>query len=149
MLDPAVTIRLLQTEDVAVLRDVAPEVFDQEIQIDLAREFLEDGRHHLAVALAGTQVIGMASAIHYVHPDKPAQLFINEVGVAPTHQRQGIGRQLLSALLAQGKALGCTEAWVATEPGNEAARNLYGSVGGIEDPQPFVLYSFPLSPQTR
>ena len=86
----------------------------------------------------------MASAVHYVHPDKPAQLFVNEVGVAPTHHRRGIGRRLLVALLARGRELGCTEAWVATEPGNTAARALYSTTGGVEDPEPFVLYTFPL-----
>jgi GNAT superfamily N-acetyltransferase len=53
--------------------------------------------------------------VHYVHPDKPAELWINEVGVAPSHQRQGVGQRLLGALFELGGSLGCREAWVLTE----------------------------------
>ena len=27
------------------------------------------------------QIVGFASAVHYVHPDKPPELWINEMGV--------------------------------------------------------------------
>ena len=83
----------------------------------------------MAVALDGGQVVGMASAVHYVHPDKPPELWINEVGVAPAHQQQGIGQQLLRALFARGRELGCTEAWLGTEVDNVAARRLYAAGG--------------------
>ena len=79
-----------------------------------------------------------------VHPDKPAQLFINEVGVAEAYQGQGVGSRLISELLALGRRLGCTEAWVATEPDNKAARRLYEKAGGQQDSSPFVMYTFPL-----
>jgi aminoglycoside 6'-N-acetyltransferase I len=85
----------------------------------------------------------MASAVHYVHPDKPPELWVNEVGVAPPHQGQGVGKALLRALFARGRGLGCTEAWLGVEPGNEAARRLYAALGGEE--APMVMYSFRLS----
>ena len=78
-----ITIKFLSANDVAVFDRVAEDVFDYPVRLDLAAEFLHDPRHHIAVALDGGVVVGMASAVHYVHPDKPAQLFINEVGVAP------------------------------------------------------------------
>jgi len=139
-----ITVRLLGPTDAAVLERVAADVFDKPVDGALAREFLDDPRHHLAVAIdAEGVVVGMASAVHYIHPDKAAQLFINEVGVAPTHQGLGIGRRLMSELLALGRSLDCTEAWVATEPGNQAARALYEKAGGQEDDVPFVMYTFP------
>ena len=85
----------------------------------------------------------MASAVDYVHPDKAPQLWINEIGVAPAHRRRGVGRRLLDALLAHGRTLGCTEAWLGTEDDNVAARRLYESAGNA--PERFVLYSFPLA----
>ena len=115
------------------------------MRIDLAVEFLNDPRHHMAVALDGGVVVGMASAVHYVHPDKPAQLFINEVGVAPSHQRQGIASELIARLLAHGRALGCTEAWVAADEDNGPARALYAHVGGQEESTKAVIYTFPLA----
>jgi aminoglycoside 6'-N-acetyltransferase I len=88
----------------------------------------------------------MASAVHYVHPDKAPQLWINEVAVAPTHQGQGIGRRLLELLLAHGRTLTCTEAWVLTDDwGNKAAHALYASVGGQPSAEGSVtMYAFPL-----
>ena len=135
---------MLGVDDAALLTRVAPEVFDGPIVDALCGEFLADPRHHIAVATSGDEVVGFASAVHYVHPDKPAQLFVNEVGVAPAWQRHGLARRLLVALLERGRAVGCTEAWVGTEVGNAAARALYRAVGGIEDPEPFVLFTFPL-----
>lgn len=111
---------------------MAPEVFDNPIDPALAREFLNDGRHHIAVAIEDGVVVGFASGVHYVHPDKPAELFINEVGVAPTHWRRGLGRDALAALLAHGRTLGCVSAWVLTDRDNTAAKALYARLGGVE-----------------
>ncbi|HET7233809.1 MAG TPA: GNAT family N-acetyltransferase [Longimicrobium sp.] len=135
-------IRLLGSDDDQVLTRVADGVFDHAVDPSLAREFLADARHHMIVAIDGGVVVGMISALHYVHPDKAAQLWINEVGVAPSYHRRGIARQLLDAMLAHGHALGCTEAWLGTEDTNGAANALYRSTGG--KPEPFVLYSWEL-----
>jgi GNAT superfamily N-acetyltransferase len=140
-------IQILEPGDASVLDRVSPGVFDNPIDPRWAAEFLSDSRHHLAVAIDGDLVVGMASAVHYVHPDKPPELWINEVGVAQTHRAQGIGRQLLEALFQHGRALGCQQAWVATEPGNTAARRLYAAAGGIEAPEPFVMVEFRLLPE--
>jgi len=104
-----VTIRRLGPADGSVLDDVAGEVFDKPVDPALAREFLADPRHHLVVACAGETVIGMATALHYVHPDKPTELWINEIGVAPPYRCQGIGTRLLETLLVHGRAIGCRE----------------------------------------
>ena len=135
-------IRLLGPGDIATLDRVADDVFDEPVNLAWAREFLNDHRHHLAVALDGATVVGFASAVHYIHPDKPPELWINEVGVAPTHHRRGIGRQLLEALFEHGRSLGCGQAWVLTEEENDAARGLYSALGGVEDKS--IMYTFDL-----
>src|SRR5687767_3857571 len=114
----------------AVLGDVAPGVFDDAIEPRLVLEFLSDPRHHLAVAIDSCQVIGFASGVHYVHPDKPAELWINEVGVAPSHQGRGIGKAIMRTLLQHATDLGCRAAWVLTDRSNHAAMRLYASTGG-------------------
>jgi aminoglycoside 6'-N-acetyltransferase I len=139
-------IRVLGPDDEAVLCRGAPGVFDHDVDPSLSAEFLRDSRHHLAVALEAGTVVGFASGVHYVHPDKPAELWINEVGVAPTHQRQGLGRKLLQALFARGREVGCREAWVLTSPANGAAVRLYEAVGGIDMADPPVMFTFRLSP---
>jgi ribosomal protein S18 acetylase RimI-like enzyme len=135
-------IRMLDAGEAAVLDHVAPDVFDHAVDAGWAAEFVADPRHHLAVAIDAGQVVGFASGVHYVHPDKPAELFVNEVGVAETHQGQGIARRLMQTLLEHGRALGCVQAWVGTDHDNTAANRLYASVGGV--PEPFVLYAFDL-----
>jgi len=138
------SIHVLAPGDAAVLGRVAPEVFDEEVDPAYTEEFLADPRHHLVVAVDEGIVVGFASGVHYIHPDKQPELFVNEVGVAPTHHRRGIASELLHALFAQGRAVGCREAWVGTDVSNTSARGLYASAGGGEAPEPFVMFSFDL-----
>ena len=143
----SIEIKLLRRGDEAQLERVAPGVFDDPVDAAAAREFLADERHHLAVAIDGGVVIGFVSAVLYVHPDKARpELWINEVGVAAAHRRQGAGRAMLSALLAMGREAGCSEAWVLTDRANAAAMRLYASLGGEEAPQDAVMYTFRFDP---
>ena len=135
-------IRVLAPGDASVLDRVADQVFDEAVNAAWARELLADPRYHLVVAIDGDTVVGFASAVHYVHPDKAPQLWINEVGVAPAHHRRGMGRALLAALLERGRSLGCSEAWVLTEEDNEPARGLYRALGGVESE--CIMYTIPL-----
>jgi GNAT superfamily N-acetyltransferase len=90
-----IDIRLLGPDDAHVLLDVAEGVFDFPVDPHWTAEFFAGRRHHLIVALDGSRVVGMITAVDYVHPDKAPQLWIDEVGVAPSHQRLGVGRRLL------------------------------------------------------
>lgn len=137
-----IDVRVLGSNDVGVLDRVADGVFDNLVDARWARAFFADARHHLVVAIDDGVVVGMASAVDYVHPDKAPQLWINEVGVAPTHRQLGVATRMLAELLSLGRGLGCTEAWVGTEEDNAPARRLYEAGGGV--PAPFVLYSFRL-----
>jgi len=140
----SLAVKLLQPDEVELFENIASDVFDKEVNMPLVREFLADSRHHIAVALDDNLMVGIASAVHYVHPDKPAQLFINEIAVSAVYRQRGIGSQLLNLLLSRGRELGCTEAWVATAPENTAAQALYERVGGQQNPVPAVMYTFRL-----
>ncbi|WP_293909734.1 GNAT family N-acetyltransferase [Deinococcus sp.] len=129
----AVVIRVLASTEAHLFANVAPDVFDEAPDPRWTAEFFADPRHHLAAALAGDVVVGMASGVHYLHPDKPPELFINEVGVAQGYQGQGLGGRLLDALTAHARSLGCVTAWVLTEAENTAARRLYTKLGGAEE----------------
>jgi aminoglycoside 6'-N-acetyltransferase I len=136
--------RMLGAGDAGVLDRVADGVFDGAIQPQLAQEFLADARHHLAVAIDGDSVVGFVSGVHYVHPDKPPELWINEVAVAPTHLRRGIAQALLRMVFDAGRALGCSQAWVLTDRDNTAAMRLYASVGGDPGTREHVMFDFRL-----
>lgn len=139
-----IEIRALGPDDGKLLLNVAPGVFDDTPKAHLAAEFLNDPRHHLVVAIDFDQVVGFVSALHYVHPDKSAELWLNEVAVAPTHQNQGVGRLMLENMLALGNQLGCRCAWVLTDRANVPAMRLYAAAGGAEAPNPSILFEFEL-----
>jgi ribosomal protein S18 acetylase RimI-like enzyme len=127
-----IEVKILHTGDEPILANVADEVFDNPIDLDFTTEFLADPRHHIAVAIDDGLVVGFASAVHYVHPDKAPQLWINEVAIAPTHRRLGLAKAVMNALFEVGRSHRCTEAWVLTDRENPAAMALYCSVGGTE-----------------
>ena len=141
-----IDIRMLASGDREILNNVAPGVFDNSIDPLLVDQFLTDPRHHLAVAIDDGQLVGFASGVHYVHPDKPSAMWINEIGVAPTHQGRGIGKTILQALLEHAKHLGCHEAWVLTDRSNARAMRLYASAGG-DEPREQMMFTFFLEPQ--
>jgi len=145
----ALEIKLLRPHDAGILAALAPDVFDDPIDVGRAREFLADPRHHLAVAVEDGWVVGFAPAVHYVHPDKPRpELWINEVGVAATHRGRGLGTRLLRAVFAVARGLGCAEAWVLTDRANTAAMRLYAAAGSTEAPTDHVMFTFKLDPGT-
>jgi ribosomal protein S18 acetylase RimI-like enzyme len=127
-----VEIKVLRSGDDEILMHVAEEVFDHPVNAELTKEFLNDPRHHIAVAIDDGWVVGFASGVHYIHPDKPPELWINEVSVSPTHRRRGLGKAVLRALFDVGRAHNCRIAWVLTDRQNIAAMALYSSVGGSE-----------------
>jgi len=125
--------------------NVADGVFDDGLDAAATRTFLDDPRHHLAVAIDDALVVGFASGVHYVHPDKPCpELWINEVGVADAYQGRGIGKLLMQALLDRARGLGCREAWVLTDRDNAPAVRLYESAGGTAT-RDHVMFTFLLA----
>lgn len=138
-----IEIRLLGSEDARVLDTVAGDVFDFAVIPEQAERFLSDPAHFIVVAIDDGVVVGMGSANEYLHPDKPVQFWINEMGVAPAYRRRGIGTRLLARLIELARERGRSEVWLGTEQDNEAARGLYRSLGGAE--KKFVMYTFAAS----
>ena len=133
-------IKVLDRSDLNLILNTADGVFDNPVDKNLASEFLADPRHHLVAAIDDGVMIGFASAVLYIHPDKPPELWINEVGVAPSYQGKGIGKAIIKEMLRLGQDLGCKTAWVLTEKSNEAANGLYKSAGGVGSDA--VMYEF-------
>jgi GNAT superfamily N-acetyltransferase len=140
--------RLASPNDAVLLSTAADDVFDHAVDPSLSAEFLSDPRHHLAIAIDEGRIVGMASGVHYIHPDKAPELWVNEVGVAPSYRGRGVGRRVLGVLLDHGRALGCGEAWLLTDDGNAAARRMYAAAGGRETP-PQIMINFDLEKGAR
>ena len=138
----SVEFKLGSLEDLESIEEAGAMLFDYEIKKQRALEFLGDPRHHIMLAYLRGKIIGMASGVHYVHPDKEPQLFISEVSVLKEYQRRGIGRALIKNICEHGKTLNCTEAWLGVDTSNNAARKAYGAAGGKEEKEPFILVNF-------
>ena len=138
-------IRRLQVGDDALVMRIADDVFDEPVRPDRLAAYLSQSGHFMVVALADGVVVGQCAAVIHRHPDKVTELYIDEVGVSPAFQRQGIARKMLDAMFDIGRENGCEEAWVGTEQDNVAARALYESRkephGSAED---FVMYVYRL-----
>lgn len=124
-----VTIEIVNEDNIHLLDAVAEDVFDEAINPGYLARYVQETNHVLCVAVADSQVVGQARAIIHRHPDNPPELYIDNVGVSPAYQRRGIARMLVTEIVARGKAHGCEEIWVGTEPENEPATALYRSLG--------------------
>ena len=140
-----VEIRRLYAGDDALVKRIAEDVFDEPVRPDRLAAYLASPGHFMIVALVDGVVVGQCAAVIHRHPDKVSELYIDEVGVSPAFQRQGIARKMLDAMFALGKENGCGEAWVGTEPDNVAARALYESRKEVHGPaEGFVMYVYEL-----
>lgn len=133
MAGTGVVIRAVGPEAADVV--LAADVFDHPAAAEATRRFLgppgqPDPRNILVLAWLDGRVAGFVSGTVLDHPDKPRNLFLQELGVNDFAQRRGIARALIAALRAEGRARGCTATWVLTEADNAAARTTYAAAGG-------------------
>ena len=125
----SVAIIRLNRGNAAVLDSVAEEVFDEPIRPERVAAYVADPSHITLLAISEGVVVGQARAVVHRHPDKPTELYIDNLGVAPSFWRHGIAARMLNEMIGLGKHRGCEEIWVSTEPENEPARALYRSLG--------------------
>jgi ribosomal protein S18 acetylase RimI-like enzyme len=125
-------IKRIALGDEALFSRVAPDVFDEPVDPARLRAYLREPGHLMLLALEDGVVVGQCAAVVHYHPDKETELYVDEVGTASTHLRQGIARQIMEAMFEWGRELGCTEAWLGTELDNAAARGLYDGLKPIE-----------------
>jgi ribosomal protein S18 acetylase RimI-like enzyme len=135
-----IEIKHLVVGNEAVLNHVAADVFDEAIDLKLLTAYLAEANHHMIVAVKNGEVVGQIRAVIHKHPDRPDELYIDNLGVTPSLQRQGIATKLLNAMLELGKHLGCEEAWLATESNNDQAKGFYESYRVEVEPMAFYLF---------
>lgn len=131
----------LGPEDHDILLRVEPGLFDNPLDPAQAYAFLAQGTHEIVLAMGQGQAVGMASGAVMMHPDKPPQFFIMEVGVREAWQRKGIGQALVQRMREIAEGRGCTAVWVATEGDNIPARGLYKSLKAREQ-EHVVVYDW-------
>jgi [ribosomal protein S18]-alanine N-acetyltransferase len=133
-------VRIGPNDAAAVMAAAA--VFDHPPRADATARFLAERGHHLLIAYDGAAPVGFISGVETVHPDKGAEMFLYELGVAGSHRRRGIGRALVEALAALAREQGCYGMWVATDEDNVAALATYRSVGALRDDERSVILTW-------
>ncbi len=138
-----ISICRVTLENAHVLNAVADDIFDHEISQTYLQAYLLAPGHALFDSLSLGVVVGQIRGMTQFHPDKPGELYIDNLGVAQSHRRHGIARRLVRALVEWGAGEKCETVWVATEPDCKVARAFYAAMGFEKDEA--LVYSGPLS----
>ena len=124
----AIEIIQLSESNMDVLNNYDEDIFDEKIDTYRLAAMLKERNNILLVAVNEGVVIGQILAVIHRHPDKPTELYIDDLGVSEKFQRRGIATRLIEQLYIIGMDRGCEEIWVATEPENEPAIKFYDSL---------------------
>lgn len=116
-----------------LLGDVDPDVFDHEIDPARVAAYVADPLHAMFVAVEDGLVVGQIRGSVHLQPDRAPDLYIDNLGTAPTRQRRGIAAAMMKEMLGWGQVQGCTYAWVATETDNEQAQGFYAAQAFTHD----------------
>ena len=139
----AFTVRRIAQSDTAAFAKIGLDVFDEPVDAARLAAYLATPGHLMVLAFDGDLVVGQCAGVIHRHPDKATELYVDEVGTASTHLRQGIATAMMDEMFAWGRELGCTEAWLGTELDNDAANALYRGMRPSED-SAIQFYLFPL-----
>ena len=134
------TTHWITNENSHLLANVAPGVFDHDIDLVRLTTFLAQPINWLGVALHDDLVVGMVMSVILYTPDKPPELFLNEIGTGDDWRRKGIARSLMQKLFERADSEGIEEIWLGTEPDNDAANGLYQ--GFKHEREDAVIYYF-------
>ena len=96
-----------------------------------AEHFLSDSRNWLYAAIEDEHILGFAYGYEMNRLDRAEpMLYIHEVGVKETHQRKGIGYNMMCSLLSECEKQGICKCFLTTYQNNIAANALYRKLGG-------------------
>jgi len=117
-----------------LLDRVAPGTFDHAIDPKRLERYLANPANWMCVAMTEGLVVSMCMCVVHDHPDKPTELFLDEIGTGDDWRQQGAARLLMEKVFERADAEGIEEIWLGTEPDNVAARALYESTGANSEP---------------
>ena len=137
---PSLELCWINASNSHLLVRVSPGVFDYDIDPARLATYLAQPVNWMGVAVHDGLVVGMVMAVIHNHPDKPTELFLDEIGTGDDWRRKGIARSLMQKLFERADAEGIEEIWLGTEPDNDAANGLYQ--GFKHEREDAVIYYF-------
>ncbi len=130
----------ISSENSHLLDRIADGVFDHAIESEKLKAYLANPLNWMCIALYEGLVVGMCMSVIHLHPDKPTELFLDEIGTGDDWRRQGIARRLVQMVFDRCDTEGIDEIWLGTEPDNLPARGLYE--GFKHEREDAVIYYF-------
>lgn len=139
---------LADLDDLVPLFDSYRQFYRQTSDLQAARDFLSARFNHGEsvhfIAYAGETPVGFTQLYPGFSSVSLSRTFVlNDLYVAPTGRRQGIGTQLISAAIAYARELQAVRLTLSTEITNETAQALYQTAGWKRD-ETFFVYHYAL-----
>jgi aminoglycoside 3-N-acetyltransferase I len=124
---------------------VIAEVFEEEpepLRDDYLDRLLGQPTFWAIAAFVGDEIVGGITA-HTLPMTRAesSEVFIYDVAVREDHQRRGIGRRLVTALLEEARAQGLSDVFVPADNEDVHALDFYRALGG--EPAPVTMFTFP------
>ena len=128
----------ISAANAGLLDRVAPGTFDHALDPERLARYLANPNNWMCVAMADGVVVSMGMCVVHDHPDKPTELFLDEIGTGEEWRRQGAARCVMKKIFERADEHGIEEIWLGTEPDNIAARALYEGTGA--KPEDALIY---------
>lgn len=143
-----ISIRRLTVSDVAdaqTVTKIMADTFDEGTGSSATRlaRLLQDSRFWLYGAFVDDVAVGGLTA-HVVPITRQDgdEIFIYDIAVQPSHQRLGIGTELIQAVVKAGKDSGHLAVFVPADNEDRHALDFYRAIGG--EAQPVTFFNFDL-----
>ena len=137
---------LVDLDAVVPLLDAYRQFYQQPPDPQAARVFLRDKFHHgesvIFLAWDGSTPVGLTQLFPSFSSVSMARVFLlNDLFVAPSHRRQGVGALLLDAAVQYGRSLGAVRLSLTTNIANVTAQATYEAQGWKRD-EAFYAHHF-------
>lgn len=142
----SILIRRLRASDANIASTVTmvmAQTFGEGTGASAARldQLLHDDRFWLYAAFDDSRPVGgLAAHVIPITREDGSELFIYDIAVQESHQRQGVGTELMSAVLKDAKESGLLCAFVPADDEDRHAMDFYQAIGG--ESQPVTFYNF-------
>ena len=85
----AVVYRRMTGADAGLLSNVAADVFDEPVDPERVAKYLASAGHLMVLASVDDLVVGQCTGLIHHHPDKPTELYVDEVGTGSSPRPVG------------------------------------------------------------
>jgi len=107
------------------------------------KKLVEDDRSYFFIAYLNNLPIGYALAYKFPSLNFNGYLsYLYDIEVLESHRKKGIGRELITNVLASLKSDGVTEVWLGTATNNIPVQTLFQSTGAEKSEEVFHDYTY-------